>query len=449
MKKAEITAKFRQFARTQLSPTQAEREMISGMYEALRNALGDGCLLIGSYARFTASRPVHDLDILFRAGRFDVNDLNPQRVIDELQQHLLANFRNPTKYRSQVAKQSHSVTISFVEQNVERFAVDIVPAFTSGLSNEFGDDIFWVPEIVKTSGRKRKMREAELAKTNKQEIEWWIKSDPLGYIKVASRLNSRNSDFRKVTKLIKKWKYNCEALNREISFKSFHIEQAITQILRDQPDCDFYDLLYAFFCAIPEIISRPQIRDRANNNKFIDDYLANLTVVQRQAIIEARDAFLMKLEMFSENSKVGEFVDAHFYKRKSVTESYLFDSQIPVLLEKDANLRITANVQPREGGFRAFVLDAAGLINIDRKISFTASFSGPYKIDLFKWRVKNDDTSLHPRGEITDHSTLNNPEITKYTGSHFVECFAINGGSCIARAKQDVVVKKAYRTFRD
>ena len=81
------------------------------------------------------------------------------------------------------------------------------------------------------------------------------------------------------------------------------------------------------------------------------------------------------------------------------------------------------------------------LIDVERKIDFVSDFKGPYRIDLFKWKVRNDNSSPQPRGEITDHRTRNNPESTKYKGTHFVECYAIRDGVCIARNKQLVVLR--------
>ena len=81
------------------------------------------------------------------------------------------------------------------------------------------------------------------------------------------------------------------------------------------------------------------------------------------------------------------------------------------------------------------------LIDVERKIDFVSDFKGPYRIDLFKWKVRNDSSSPQPRGEITDHRIRNNPESTEYKGTHFVECYAIRDGVCIARNKQLVVLR--------
>ena len=140
---------------------------------------------------------------------------------------------------------------------------------------------------------------------------------------------------------------------------------------------------------------------------------------------------------------MSNLVSGGLHKRTSVAEEYLFDSRIPVLLEAGGQLKVSGSVLPRDGGFRAFILDALGIINVDRKIKFEATVASTLDYDLLKWKVKNDDASPQPRGEITDHTTRNNPERTLYKGAHFVECYAIKNGVCVAKARQSVSVRPA------
>lgn len=77
MRKNELNAKYRRYVKDNLSPTPSGREMVGKIYDAVKGALGEDCLLIGSYARFTAGRPLHDLDVLFIAGKFEPLHLSP------------------------------------------------------------------------------------------------------------------------------------------------------------------------------------------------------------------------------------------------------------------------------------------------------------------------------------------------------------------------------------
>jgi hypothetical protein len=440
MKRDDLNAKLRDYARSQVSPTQAERDLVSKLYSSIRETLGASCYLIGSYARFTASRPMHDVDVLFVAGDFNPKQIAPQPILLWLHRKLSREFKNPTPYRIEISQQTHSVTVCFMDNQTEKFAIDVVPAFRSGAKNEFGDDIFWVPEILRVSRRNRRAQYEALEKRNKSELEWWIKSDPRGYISESTRLNAACSDYQKITKLVKRWKHNCKKRNGELELKSFHVEQLIIRIIKKNPNAEISAILFDFLCQLPDAMNQPQITDRADASKFIDEYVRGLTPQQKQIIQQARDSFLIELENITPQTDVGSVVQGGLHSRNGHAESYLFDQRIPVLVDPSVRLKIRAKVQPKDG-FRSGELDAAGIINVDRKINFTCETSAPYTIDLFKWKVKNDNASPQPRGEITDHGTPNDPERTRYRGDHNVECFAIKGGTCVGRTKQNVVIK--------
>lgn len=122
MRKNELTNLLREYVKNNLSPTKSEQDLVTNLYASFKSALGDGCLLIGSYARFTASRPLHDLDILFVDGRFDPNNLHPQNVLTNLHNSIQRNFQNPTKYQTKILQQTHSITVSFLENEEKKIS---------------------------------------------------------------------------------------------------------------------------------------------------------------------------------------------------------------------------------------------------------------------------------------------------------------------------------------
>jgi hypothetical protein len=267
----------------------------------------------------------------------------------------------------------------------------------------------------------------------------WITSDPRGYIKIASGIDkSTDGEFRKTTKIIKAWGNNLVNEDEKLKLKSFHLEQVVTNFFQEDQNLEIFDAIFKFFVELKEMINSPnQITDRANSYKFIDDYLVDFTESQKEKIKQVRDCFLIKLENFSEDDSVADLLDICFYKRSSGKERFLFDFNIPTLLDDDYSFKIYGEVQERQGSFREFILDKIGLISIDRKIKFRIKGNRP-SVDLFKWKVKNDNSSSEPRGEITDHQTLRDPEETRYKGNHYVECYAILNNVCIAKARQNV-----------
>jgi hypothetical protein len=198
--------------------------------------------------------------------------------------------------------------------------------------------------------------------------------------------------------------------------------------------------MFKFFCDIPQIIEKPQIKDRADAGKFMDEYVGSLTDEQKEKIVKARDHFLVKLENLAESPSISDLLTGGFYDRASDTEAYLFDSNIPVFIDKDIDLSLSGYILPRNGGFSAGMLDRMGFIKVDRKIEFNATPDEKHGIELLKFKVKNDNKTAQPRGEITDHTTRYNPEHTKYNGLHYVEVYAIKNNVCVARARQNVLL---------
>jgi len=285
---------LRKYSHEHLTPTEEQRALISAIYSGVCGVLGGHrCRQIGSYPRFTAIRPPHDLDILFRAGFSRDLSPDPSTAIGEIAKLLDENFVAPEGLKSKIRIQSHSVSITLFRGTDEEFGVDIVPAWETGAKNEFDDDIFRVPELI-LKGHPARQRKYERVTKGIDSISF-ILTDPIGYIHMAEKVNERNDDFRRSTKCGKKWKHDsCEA-NEQFKLKSFHLEQIFTHYFRTNPDIGIYDALVKFFEELPDWISHSQIPDRADPNRNIDAYVDDFTLEQRAIIIGARDAFLERL----------------------------------------------------------------------------------------------------------------------------------------------------------
>ncbi len=345
------------------------------------------------------------------------------------------SYKNPTKFKFTVTLQTHSVTITFTEKEVEVFSVDIVPAYADG-KNEFGQDMYRVPEVIrKKHGKQRAEFYVSFAQAHREML--WIPSDPRGYIEVASRVNQSNSDFRRAVKFVKAWKNACAEKHEDFPLKSFHLEQVVTGYFQAHDGMEIFDGIFMFFVKLPDTIRHPQIKDRADGSKFIDEYLADLTSDQRAMIIQSRDYILKAFEERKDDDPIEDLLDGGSYKRAGADEQFLFDYNIPTLTDDRYSFAIRGETQVRDGGFTKRFLDAIGLIAVDRKIEFRIKGIPP-KVDLFKWKVRNDNCSPQPRGEITDHQTRNDPEHTKYIGDHYVECYAILHGTCVWKVRQNV-----------
>lgn len=288
---------LRKYSHEHLTPTDEQRTLISAIYSAICGILGNHrCRQIGSYPRYTAIRPPHDLDILFRAGFSRDVSPDPSMAIGEIAEILDAKFDAPNGLTSEVRIQSHSVSITLFRGTKEEFGVDIVPAWETGAKNEFDDDIFRVPELI-LKGHKGRQRKYERVSEGIGSISF-ILTDPVGYIHMAEVVNGGNEDFRRTTKCGKKWKHvSCEA-NEHFKLKSFHLEQIFTGYFRAFPGLEIYDALIKFFEELPNWVSHSQIPDRADSSRNIDGYVDELTLEQKDIILVAGATFLERLKAY-------------------------------------------------------------------------------------------------------------------------------------------------------
>lgn len=437
MLKSKIESRFRAYVKENISPKQEDISFVSIVYNSFIDVLGrNNCRQIGSFPRYTAIRPLHDLDIIFKISDGNFDRQNPENFLRTLVKDMEDNYVNPSSYSITINIQTHSVAFLFMNGEDEVFAVDIVPAMIRG-KNEFGDDTFFVPKIVQFRSHSKRQEYYDELRASKKQMQW-IKTDPLGYITVASEINKKNDDFRKSVKLVKAWKNRCKEINEDFKLKSFHLEQIITEQLKKQKHQSIYDSLFECLTSLKQNIQVPKIKDRADSNKYIDKYVQDLTGEELRIITQAIDAVLIAFENFEGN--VIDIINAGYYKR-SIKEKFLFDHKIPVLTDSDLNFEIDGFIK-NVPGFREY---SAKLSRFNGKVSKKNSIrfeilKNDTDNDSRKWKIRNDNCSDDPRGDLGYEDEPVRIESTLYDGKHFAECYAIKNGECIARSKVDVII---------
>lgn len=442
MKKDRINSLLRNFVKTELSPTQDDIIFVSKIYQSFNELLGtNNCIQIGSYPRYTAVKPMHDLDILYIIGDWNSANIIPKQLLTELAERFEKEYKNPTSYKLNIEVQTHSISFKYMQNENEIFAVDLVPALKSGI-NEFGKSMFYVPEIIKFHrGNKRADYYKNAIETHKS-IDW-IKTDPIGYIEVAANINQQNEDFRKCVKFVKGWKNAAKSKNENFKLKSFHLEQLITRDYKINSSLEIFDSIFKFFTSLKKDIESPNIRDRADGTKYIDNYIEDITSSERELIHQAIDAILIAFEEINEQTNIKDIIQSGFYIRKSSMENFLFDQKIPILIDSDYTLLIDGFVEKLDGfrKYHANLKNAGGVVDTKNSIDFKVVTNNTNS-QVLKWKVKNDNTCSEPRGEINDNKTSNNPEKTAFIGKHYVDCFAIKNNVCVARDRVNVIVRQ-------
>jgi len=278
------------FVRDWLTPTSTERSEISEKYIEVSDMLKGDKFQNGSYARFTAIKPVNDLDIIWElpqtivTGRqivekvIDPNELDISNVLSDLANELKQEYARIGK-QVIIKSQSHSVGIYFGKTE-DDFSIDIVPGIPLDEKNSFGEVLYYVPEIIGYSKqRRKKIYEQDKAIS-------WIKSDPKGYILDARTLNDKNNSFRKTVKVVKSWKRVIKKSNTNFPLKSFHLELIINDIFKKNMTCDSQAAMGDFIDNLLSYIREPIFSDKADPNKYIDEYLREISDTEMALVRE-------------------------------------------------------------------------------------------------------------------------------------------------------------------
>lgn len=433
----EVNNKLREFARS-LSPTEREREIVSKVYSSLQEILGKNkCIQIGSYPRYTAITPIHDLDILYVIGEWsDNNDLqDPEYALDEVKELIKSNYDDycPNGYSYDVGVQNHSVVVELKGES--QFSVDIVPCYEWS-KNEYDDHMYKVPEVIKVKDHS----ERKNTYWNPTDKSSWISSDPRGYIKQAQEVGS-NGDFRKTVKIVKYWKQTLRNIDNNLKLKSFHLEQVITRQFLENPEEDLIGALFYFFTEISNIVDHPDcIEDRAQRGKYIDDYLKTITDRQKSITKKTKDMVLVRLESI-DDYEVEYIFKAQEYNRDP-SENFIFDFGYLSVVDLSHQFDISYDQQDKFENRRQRRARMRKGIPKQKELYFKIIDGFEKELEYY-WKVQNSKklSKDKRRGEITKGQTRNNPEHTEYTGEHYVECFGVNNsGECIRRARCEVVI---------
>lgn len=434
------------YIRDHLSPKKKERELISARYEQIRGFLPAGSQVFqsGSYARFTSTTPVNDLDLIYVLPKSTIlsnsqaTSLDPSEVLSTLAEHLQGKYDSVGE-PVRVEHQSHSIGVYWGGD--DEFSIDLVPSQPLEERNEFKDPLYLVPEVERLP-RKKRRRFYE----SKRHIGW-LKSDPRGYIEAAKRLNDHNGAYRKAAKLLKAWRRSCKRNYPLLRLKSFHVELMVARLFESNQDLTTLECVHLFFQGLPALIQRPAFPDRANRNVFIDAYLSEVSRYDKTEIAALCGLALRHLRACSEaeqdriNECIGQLVSA-----RDFGEQFISDQQYE-FADDLISLPVRGAVEPKEpGGYRGYYLHEKEnkVEGVGRRIHFELSGKADLKAFpqvLLKWKVKNrivDYVNQHSRGEITLDRTRCDPESTAYNGQHFVDCYALAGAKCVGFGRQYV-----------
>ncbi|RUP05927.1 MAG: nucleotidyltransferase [Mycobacterium sp.] len=396
----------------------------------------------GSYAHRTIINPVQEND------EFDADVLLSMKEADgwdaeDYVQELYTVFRASSTYRDMVSRHDRCVKVDYANE----FHIDVVPYL------ERHDEHFITNRVTNTY---------EL--TNPEGFNEWL--DEKNRI-----TGGRLVKVIRLLKFIRDYKNTFTV--RSVILNILVGERINDVLLMDNPDY-YKDVptalknilkdLNGYLQANPTLplISDPSCPTESFNHRIDQAQYSNLrdkVAYYYEKILAAYDETELELsktkwrEVFGPlfgtyDTAVTTTKNAHIGRAGVDNTEETLEARwgIPVILNPAYSVRIGARVQ-KKAGFRTFELRKHGnVVGRDRTINFTiAKINVPAPYTVY-WKVRNTgDEAINAnciRGQVVqDNGTMSIQEPTKYRGQHYVECYIVKDGVCVAMDRHTVTIK--------
>lgn len=393
----------------------------------------------GSYAHRTIINPVDDNDEFDADVLLELTeepDWSPGDYIEELYRA----FRASSRYRGMVSRHARCVKVDYANE----FHIDVVP-YVERHGNHY------------------------IANRDTDEFEL---TNPEGFNQWLDQQNQTTSG--KLVKVLRLLKYLRDYKNT-FSVKSVILTILVggrvnSALLLGDPD-HYKDLPMAFKNLLADLsaylqanptmpmLTDPSCPTENFNHRCNQDQYTNLRRWIKYYSDKANAAFeetdretSLKLwrEIFGDDfgtisTSVTKASVAHVGRARN-TEQSLQDLSIPIRIDPRYQVTLGARVLPK-AGFRTYDLPKHGnVVGKSRKIRFSlVRCSVPTSYDVY-WKVRNTgEEAIRAdciRGQIVkDDGSRRREETTQYRGKHYVECYVVKNGACVAYAHQSVVIK--------
>lgn len=364
--------------------------------------------LIGSYGKKTNIRPPTDVDLLFKLDveAYEQYLDNPGGLLQRIRKVLGEHYSTTDK----ISAWGKVVLVEFGEG---KHNIELLPAFDI-------DGVYQIP--------------------NTEAGGSWESFDVRADIRSVSDSDiASGGNTRKLIKILKRWRRNTPSIH----LKPYEIEKHAVNFLStyELDGSGIATLIRDFFGWLNDRVNDTQIHTALLRATKAANYEKEGDI--KNACTEWQKVFGKKLfpSYSADLSKVYVLATA----QPAPDEEYIEDL-FPVRIDPDYSVTIISNVTG--SGYMHYTLPAfiAKYIKLPRNltIEFRAETTVPGNIMTY-WKVRNFGNVAaiknQLRGEITPgYNMSKKSESTRYLGTHYVECYVIKDGVCVAKATQFVPI---------
>ncbi len=413
--------------RLKLTPKQREdvKRKYDGVSKSLYKEFYEGeydsrtRLIIGSHGKKTETRhPVGDIDLIFKIAKADLDKYQayesngPSALLQRARTQLQKTYPNTTEIKSW----GKVVLVSFGDGQHD---VEVLPCY------ENDDGTFTIP--------------------NSEDGGSWDAFDPREEMRNVAESQKQTGLTRQMIKMLKRWRRK-----NDVKIKSYQIEFFCVSFLSTEYEASksWSQLIEEFFVwlelqstdyddgALTKVISAKNRANKARGYELDEKYA--------DACLEWRKVFGQQFPLYDEDLATVRKLEAAY---PIDGEEFIHD-RFPVRIKKDISLKIVSMLK-REGfrdydGFRDFFRSGHRLIPFQASLEFRAR-SDLGKTANYYWKIRNFNEEARDagdlRGEIVkDENKLRHTETSKYTGTHYVDCYAVVAGEVVAIARRFVPI---------
>jgi predicted nucleotidyltransferase len=273
---------FKKF-RSRLELTDKEQKDASSRQKEIRGVINEAFsveqdFLTGSYARWTKTKPLKDVDIFCVLGEKErhYRKEHPSVLLDEVKKVLAKKYGN--EYVSSLRR---SITVSFGvqetngETNEQVMSFDVVPAFTKG-------DHYEIPDTERTSG--------------------WTETNPeIHAQKAKSAHDAYNGEWKGLVRMMKSWnRHHGKPIK-----PSFLIEVMALEILHPPFGGTYSREMQAFFHTLADRISEKWPDPAGLGPDVSDSMTMDMCKSARESLMKAEKQCAMAIYSERQN-KMGE-----------------------------------------------------------------------------------------------------------------------------------------------
>lgn len=378
------------------------------------NSTTDNYLMVGSMGRNTSIKGESDIDVIYELPdevfeRFDDYESNGQsQLLNEIRDVLKEKYPS-----TDIKGDGQVVVISFT-----KYKIELIPGFKQD------NNSYKYPDTHDSGS--------------------WKITKPILEIEEANNMINNTSTYRDICQMIREWK-----ANNGVTICGLLIDTLIKDFLDNNPEykwkskSDYYELLKSVFKYLSDQDENRKQWNAMGSNQIIENKNFNFIKKGKKAynkLSNSTDESSTLRELFGSRFPISEqSANEYGYSNDEQFIEEIFPVYIIYSLKIDCE--ITQN------GFRTGLLSEfikkKFMIKQNRKLKFMIVENNiPKPYDIY-WKVRNVGYEAIRRncirGQIKKGIDYLN-ESTNFYGPHYVECYIIKDGICVARDKISVSI---------